>query len=36
MRSVLTNMHTDLDYATLPETLPEGIVPAFDGMQLVL
>jgi phosphoribosyl 1,2-cyclic phosphate phosphodiesterase len=35
-RAVLTNMHTDLDYATLLETLPEGIVPAFDGMQLVL
>lgn len=31
---VLTNMHVDLDYATLCAELPEGIVPAFDGMVL--
>jgi phosphoribosyl 1,2-cyclic phosphate phosphodiesterase len=30
-RGVLTNMHNDLDYATLAAELPEGIVPAFDG-----
>ena len=35
-RAVLTNMHTDLDYATLLETLPETVEPAFDGMQLIL
>ena len=33
-RSVLTNLHTDLDYETLCIQLPEGIVPAYDGMRL--
>ncbi|MFG1300305.1 MBL fold metallo-hydrolase [Xanthobacter sp. V3C-3] len=32
-RAILTNLHTDLDYATLERTLPSGVVPAFDGMQ---
>ena len=31
-RAVLTNLHTDLDYATLCTTLPEDVVPAYDGM----
>ncbi|MEP5245444.1 MAG: MBL fold metallo-hydrolase, partial [Alphaproteobacteria bacterium] len=31
---VLTNMHVDLDYATLAAELPEGVRPAFDGMQV--
>ncbi len=31
-RAVITNMHIDLDYATLEAELPPGIVPAFDGM----
>lgn len=35
-RAVLTNLHTDLDYATLAARLPEGIVPAYDGMVLTL
>lgn len=33
-RAVLTNLHTDIDYATLQGELPAGIVPAFDGMQV--
>lgn len=33
-RAVLTNLHTDLDYATLRDTLPPNVVPAFDGMKL--
>jgi phosphoribosyl 1,2-cyclic phosphate phosphodiesterase len=33
-RAVLTNLHTDLDYETLRRELPDGIVPAFDGMRL--
>jgi len=32
-RAILTDMHTDLDYQTLRRTLPDGIEPAFDGMQ---
>ncbi|MDE2017995.1 MAG: MBL fold metallo-hydrolase [Hyphomicrobiales bacterium] len=33
-RAVLTNMHTDLDYATLKRELPDNVEPAFDGMTL--
>ena len=32
--AVLTNMHVDLDYATLKRELPEGVEPGFDGMVL--
>ena len=31
---MLTNLHNDLDYATLRAALPDGIVPAYDGMAL--
>lgn len=33
-RAVLTNLHTDLDYADLMARLPPGVEPAFDGMML--
>ena len=33
-RAVLTNMHTDLDYDALRETLPAGVEPGYDGMQI--
>jgi phosphoribosyl 1,2-cyclic phosphate phosphodiesterase len=33
-RAVLTNLHVDLDYATLKAELPAGVEPAFDGMEL--
>ncbi|QGY00807.1 MBL fold metallo-hydrolase [Methylobacterium mesophilicum SR1.6/6] len=35
-RAVLTNLHTDLDYGALAARLPEGIVPAYDGLTLSL
>lgn len=35
-RAVLTNMHIDLDYATVLTETPEHIEPAFDGMQITL
>ncbi|WP_373356218.1 MBL fold metallo-hydrolase [Pseudoroseicyclus sp. CXY001] len=35
-RAVLTNMHVDLDYDTLCAELPEGVTPAYDGMELDL
>jgi phosphoribosyl 1,2-cyclic phosphate phosphodiesterase len=31
-RAVLTNLHTDLDYAELAAALPAHIEPAYDGM----
>lgn len=33
-RAVLTNLHTDMDFATLAARLPSGIEPAFDGLEL--
>jgi len=35
-RAVLTNMHIDLDYATVDAETPAHITPAFDGMVLEL
>ncbi len=35
-RAILTNLHTDLDYAALKGSLPIGVEPAFDGMRLEL
>ena len=32
--AVITNMHSDLDYEVLRQTLPSGVVPAYDGMKL--
>jgi phosphoribosyl 1,2-cyclic phosphate phosphodiesterase len=31
-RAILTNLHTDMDYAELCATLPAGIEPAYDRM----
>jgi phosphoribosyl 1,2-cyclic phosphate phosphodiesterase len=33
-RAVITNMHSDLDYEVLRQSLPEGVIPAYDGMRL--
>ena len=33
-RAVLTNLHTDMDFAALAAKLPAGVEPAFDGMEL--
>ena len=35
-KTILTNMHTDLDYAQLKNKLPKHIVPGFDGMTITL
>jgi phosphoribosyl 1,2-cyclic phosphate phosphodiesterase len=34
-RAVLTNLHTDLDFACLQRELPANIEPAFDGQRIV-
>jgi phosphoribosyl 1,2-cyclic phosphate phosphodiesterase len=31
-RAILTNMHTDMDYAALQAILPAGVEPGYDGM----
>jgi len=33
-RAILTNLHVDLDYQTLQDELPDGVEPAYDGMQI--
>ncbi|QCI68306.1 MBL fold metallo-hydrolase [Phreatobacter stygius] len=35
-RTILTNLHSDLDYQTLAARLPTGIVPAHDGMTVTV
>jgi phosphoribosyl 1,2-cyclic phosphate phosphodiesterase len=35
-RSIITNMHSDLDYEVLRQGLPAGVVPAHDGMRLTV
>jgi phosphoribosyl 1,2-cyclic phosphate phosphodiesterase len=34
--SIITNMHVDLDYATLQSELPPGVEPAFDMMTKII
>jgi phosphoribosyl 1,2-cyclic phosphate phosphodiesterase len=31
-RTILTNLHVDLDYEALRRRLPENVEPAFDGL----
>ena len=35
-RAILTNLHTDLDYAELKAKLPPNVEPAFDGFSIEL
>ena len=35
-KTILTNMHTDLDYDHLKKKLPKNIVPGYDGMTISL
>ena len=34
--SILTNLHTDLDYKTLKKKLPRNVKPAYDGLTINL
>ncbi len=34
VRAVLTNLHTDLDFARLQSELPANVEPAFDGLRI--
>ena len=33
-KTILTNLHTELDYNFLKKNLPKNIIPAYDGMRL--
>jgi len=35
-KTILTNMHTDLDYDQLKKKLPKNIIPGYDGMTVSL
>jgi phosphoribosyl 1,2-cyclic phosphate phosphodiesterase len=35
-RAILTNLHTDMDYAALRATLPPHVEPAYDGMSFAV
>jgi len=35
-KTILTNMHSDLDYDALKKILPKNIVPGYDGMKVNL
>jgi phosphoribosyl 1,2-cyclic phosphate phosphodiesterase len=35
-RAILTNMHIDLDFATLAAQLPPGVEPAVDGLRFTV
>jgi phosphoribosyl 1,2-cyclic phosphate phosphodiesterase len=35
-RAILTNLHSDLDYAELRATLPPHVEPAYDGMRITV
>ena len=35
-KTILTNLHSDLDYNELKKITPKHVVPAYDGMKLEL
>jgi len=35
-KSILTNLHTDIDYDEIKKILPRNIIPAYDGLTLNL
>ena len=35
-KTILTNMHSDLDYTKLKKKLPKNIIPGFDGLTVGL
>ena len=35
-KTILTNMHSDLDYDQLKKKLPKNVIPGFDGMSVNL
>ena len=35
-KTILTNLNNEMDYNTLKKNLPKNIIPAFDGLNLIL
>ena len=35
-KAILTNLHTDVDYNEIKKKLPKNIIPAYDGLSVIL
>ena len=35
-KAILTNLHTDIDYNEIKKKLPKNIIPAYDGLSIIL
>ena len=35
-KAILTNLHTDIDYDKIKKSLPKNVIPAYDGLTLIL
>ncbi len=35
-KTILTNLHSDMDYKVLKKKLPRNIIPAYDGLSLII
>jgi len=35
-KAILTNLHTDIDYDKIKKKLPKNVVPAYDGLSVIL
>ncbi len=35
-QTILTNLHSTLDYEKLKKKLPKSIIPAYDGMKILI
>ena len=35
-KTILTNLHHDIDYNTIKKILPKNVIPAYDGLNLNL
>ena len=35
-QSILTNLHSTLDYEKLKKKLPKSIIPAYDGLKILV
>ena len=35
-KAILTNLHTDIDYNEIKKKLPKNVVPAYDGLSVIL
>ena len=34
-KTILTNLHSSVDYTKLKKILPKNVIPAYDGMKIL-